>query len=83
MVFGTDVKMSAHALEQDRPDVLKRRRAWFNGRLGLDPEKLIFIEGPQDGLATKMARLRGRALRGERCGAWSCPLTTGQDQVSV
>ncbi|MBB2688782.1 UNVERIFIED_ORG: hypothetical protein GGD48_006633, partial [Rhizobium etli] len=30
--------------EQDRPDVLKRRRAWFDGQLDLDPEKLIFID---------------------------------------
>jgi len=36
------LKKSAHALEQDRPDILKRRRAWFDGQLDLDPERLIF-----------------------------------------
>ncbi|PYE39467.1 hypothetical protein DFI02_1261, partial [Rhizobium sp. PP-F2F-G20b] len=33
---GLDVqKKSAHALEQDRPDILKRRRDWFDGQLDL------------------------------------------------
>ncbi|WP_236764398.1 IS630 family transposase [Agrobacterium tumefaciens] len=74
-------KKSAHALEQDRPDVLKRRRAWFEGQLDLDPEKLIFID--ETGLSTKMARLRGRATRGERCragvphGHWKTTTFTG------
>lgn len=58
---------SAHALEQDRPDVLKRRRAWFDEQLHLDPQKLVFID--ETGLSTKMARLRGLAIRGERCRA--------------
>ncbi len=43
------------------------RRAWFEGQIDLDPEKLIFID--ETGATTKMARLRGRALRGERCRA--------------
>lgn len=60
-------KKSAHALEQDRPDILKRRRAWFDSQLDLDPAKLVFID--ETGLSTKMARLRGRAPRGERCRA--------------
>lgn len=34
----------AHAPEQDRPDVLRRRRAWFDGQLDLDPAKLVFID---------------------------------------
>jgi transposase len=60
-------KKTAHAAEQDRPDVLKRRQAWFEGQLDLDPEKLVFID--ETGATTKMARLRGRAPRGERCRA--------------
>jgi transposase len=43
------------------------RRAWFEGQLDLDPEKLIFID--ETGASTKMARLRGRARKGERCRA--------------
>src|SRR4051794_16770670 len=60
-------KKTAHASEQQRPDVLRRRRAWFDGQLDLDPEKLIFID--ETAASTKMARLRGRAKRGERCRA--------------
>ena len=43
------------------------RQAWFDGQLDLDPAKLIFID--ETGASTKMARLRGRAKRGERCRA--------------
>ncbi len=44
-----------------------RRQAWFDGQLDRDPAKLVFIG--ETGLSTKMARLRWRALRGERCRA--------------
>ena len=47
-------KKSGHAAEQDRPDVLDRRHAWFEGQLDLDPERLIFID--ETGASTKMAR---------------------------
>lgn len=68
-------------MEQDRPDVLKCRRAWFDEQLDLDPQKLVFID--ETGLSTKMARLRGRAIRGERCragvphGHWKTTTFTG------
>lgn len=57
-------KKTAHAAEQQRPNVLRRRRTWFDGQLDLDPEGLIFIN--ETAASTKMARLRGRSLRGER-----------------
>ena len=60
-------KKSAHALEQDRVDVLTLREAWFERQLDLDPAWLVFVD--ETGLSTKMARLRGRALCGERCRA--------------
>lgn len=60
-------KKTAHALEQEREDILKRRQDWFDGQLDLDPHRLVFID--ETCLSTKMARLRGRALRGERCRA--------------
>ena len=60
-------KKTAHAAEQQRPDVLVRRQAWFDAQLELDPHRLIFID--ETGASTKLARLRGRALKGERCRA--------------
>jgi transposase len=57
-------KKTAHASEQDRPDILKRREDWFEGQLDLDPERLVFID--ETWASTNMARRRGRALRGER-----------------
>lgn len=44
-----------------------RRHAWSDGQPDLDPSKLIFID--ETSASTKMARLRGRARRGERCRA--------------
>jgi transposase len=43
------------------------RRAWFERQPDLHPGTLVFID--ETGATTKMARLRGRALRGERCRA--------------
>jgi hypothetical protein len=64
---GISFKKSAHAFEQERPDVVARHQVWFDAQPELDPEKLIFID--ETGASTKMARLRGRAKRGERCRA--------------
>ena len=47
--------------------MLSRRRAWFEGQLDLDPERLVFID--ETGASTKMARLHGRAPRGKRLRA--------------
>jgi hypothetical protein len=41
---GSRAKKTGHATEQDRPDVLKRRKEWFEGQLDLDPDKLVFID---------------------------------------
>ena len=41
--------------------------AWFNGQSDLDPTRLVFID--ETGASTKMARLRGRSRRGQRCRA--------------
>ena len=74
-------KKTAHALEQERPGLLKQRRDWFDAQLDLDPAKLVFID--ETGLNTKMARLRGRSLKGERCraaiphGHWKTTTFTG------
>jgi hypothetical protein len=52
-------KKAGHAVEQDRPDVLKQRRAWFAGQLDLAPERLVFID--ETWTATDMVRSHGRA----------------------
>jgi transposase len=52
------------AAEQDRPDVAAARTAWADDQPGLDPDRLVFID--ESGISTNMARLRGRAPRGER-----------------
>ena len=52
------------AAEQDRPDVAAARTAWSQCQAELNPERLLFID--ETGTSTKMARLRGRAPRGER-----------------
>ena len=64
---GSASKKTAHAAEQDRKDVKAAREEWFKGQPGLDPARLIFID--ETGASTKMARLRGRARKGERCRA--------------
>jgi transposase len=60
-------KKTAHAAEQDRPDVLNRRLAWLEGQLQLDPARLVFID--ETWASTAMTRLRGRAPAGERLRA--------------
>jgi len=58
-------KKTAPAAEQDRPDVRKRREAWLEGQLDLDPARLVFID--ETWASTTMARRRsGRAWRGRR-----------------
>jgi transposase len=62
------------------------RQEWFDGQLDLDPAKLVFID--ETGLSTKMARLRGRFLCGQRCrsavphGHWKTTTFTGALRLS-
>ena len=60
-------KKSAHAAEQERPDILRRRQEWFDEQLDLDPARLVFID--ETWASTNMARRYGRALRGQRLRA--------------
>ena len=57
-------KKTGHAIEQDRPDVLRQRRYWFDDQLDLEPERLVFID--ETWTATNMTRSHGRCARGER-----------------
>ena len=60
----TRKKMTGHASEQDRTDVLERRQAWRDGQAELDPARLVFID--ETWANTNMARTHGRAPRGRR-----------------
>ncbi len=64
---GITLKKTAHASEQEQPNVARRRRAWFEAQPDLDPERLVFID--ETGASTKMARHYGRSKRGTRCRA--------------
>ncbi|CDL00667.1 protein of unknown function [Magnetospirillum gryphiswaldense MSR-1 v2] len=79
-------KKTAHAAEQQRPDVAERRWIWFEEQPDLDLERLVFID--ETGATTKMARLRVRSRRGERCraavphGHWKTTTFTGALRLS-
>lgn len=60
-------KKTSHACEQDRPDIVRQREDWFDAQLDLDPQRLVFID--ETWVKTNMARLRGRAPKGERLRA--------------
>ena len=60
-------KKTAHTSEHERADVAAQRQAWFDAQPDLDPEDLAFID--ETAFSTKLARLRGRAPRGQRCRA--------------
>jgi transposase len=60
-------KKTTHAAEQNRPDILRRRWAWFDGQPDPDPDRLVFVD--ETWATTNMARSRGRAPRGERLRA--------------
>ncbi|AUX69607.1 IS630 family transposase [Porphyrobacter sp. HT-58-2] len=60
----TPQKKTGHAIEQDRPDILRQRQRWFEGQLDLDPERLVFID--ETWTATNMTRSHGRCPKGER-----------------
>ncbi len=57
-------KKTAHAAEQDRPDVAAARRAWRAQQPALSPQRLVFID--ETWATTAMARRYGRARRGQR-----------------
>lgn len=72
-------KKTAHASEQDRPDVAEARERWRLAQASLDPAKLVFVD--ETGTSTKMTRLRGRCLRGRRL-IGKAPGDTGRPRPS-
>lgn len=77
---GLPAKKTAHATEQDSPDVLKRREEWLDGQLDLDTERLVFID--ETWASTNMARLHGRCRRGERLRSSAYLMDTGRPPPS-
>src|ERR671918_699357 len=61
---GSASKKSLHASEQDRADVIRRRRRWKIHQGKLDPARLVFID--ETWAKTNMTRTHGRCARGER-----------------
>jgi transposase len=52
-------------MEQNRPDVVERRRNFGIARRFIDPAKFVFLD--ESGAKTNMTRLYGRSLGGTRC----------------
>jgi hypothetical protein len=80
-------KKTAHATEQDRPDVLTRREEWFEDQLDLDPDRLVFID--ETWASINMARRHGRCRHGERLRVgvphghvWTPPRAQAKSRVS-
>jgi transposase len=57
-------KKVLHAAEQQRPDVQEKRVQWLAIQLGLDIERLVFLD--ETWAKTNMCRPNGRSPRGER-----------------
>lgn len=51
-------------MEQDRPDVARRRARWRRWQGRLDPRRLVFVD--ETWAKDNMTRTHGRALRGKR-----------------
>jgi hypothetical protein len=60
-------KKTAHASEQEHPDVVTRRQDWMEDQPSLDPGRLVFIDETR--ASTNMARRYDRCPRSERLKA--------------
>lgn len=58
------LKKTVYAIEQKRPDVWRRRRAWRRLIEKLDHRRLVFLD--ETWIKTNMARTHGRCLKGQR-----------------
>lgn len=63
-VIRSPSKKSLRAAEQKRADVARARRRWIREQGTLDTTRLVFID--ETAANTKMMRLSGRCLRGDR-----------------
>ena len=65
-------KKTGHAVEQDRPDVLKKRKDWFDGQLDLDPvrDDRPFAGGAPPAARFHFSRDRGMANPNRHPAGW-------------
>ena len=88
---GSRTKKSLVATERRRAKARHQRTEWFTHRLpaiGRHPDHVVFIDEPA--VKTKLTRLRGRSLRGQRLtmdapfGSWGTQtLTAGLSQDAL
>jgi transposase len=57
-------KKSLHAVEQNRPDVARKRERWRHHQKRIDPARLVFVD--ETWAKTNMTSTHGRAPRGQR-----------------
>jgi transposase len=62
--LGRCRKKTAHAAEQQRPDVAERRSEWKARQSVFDPARLVFLD--ESGVNTGMTRWYGRAAKHQR-----------------
>src|SRR3970282_1173552 len=62
--WAGSLKKTLAAAERDRPDVAERRARWHEQLAAQPVAALVFVD--ESGANTKMTRLRGRALGGQR-----------------
>lgn len=62
--MASALKKTLYAAEQKRAEVVRARRRWMREQGMFDPARLVFID--ETCTNTKMVRLWGRSLRGER-----------------
>ena len=63
--YGLSYKKTICAKEQNREDIIIKRKQWRSFQAQWDLKRLVFIE--ETGFNTKMARRYGRSLQSERC----------------
>jgi transposase len=68
--LASHIKKTLMACEAERADIRTERSFWIDRRqprMRLEPHRLVFVD--ETSVTTKMTRLRGRSLRGERLHA--------------
>jgi len=61
---GSPSKKTLHAAEQERADVVRKRRLWQRYQGRVNPSRLVFVD--ETWAKTNMTRTHGRAPRGQR-----------------